>query len=129
MDNKEVKELEDFIDRRIGDSDRRTKSLMERWATPTSLSLLVGVIIWAITLQASVKEHEGKLEVLEQFSVKTEDRHDTTTIQLERVVLLLDQIERRVIENQERLSLHVSDHTAWKERIITLEQRGNRNEK
>ena len=78
--------------------------------------------IWAITLQAAVKEQAGKISVLQEFAGKTEERHDDMSIQTERVVILLDNIERRITLSEEYAKSHIIDDQMWRERIIKLEQ-------
>lgn len=124
MDKKDVEELEDFIDRRMGESDRREKTLMSKWFTPATILLVITSIAAVAEVRFTVQDHEGQLKALHSFDDKTEERYDEMSLQMQRVVVLLDQIERRISTSETRMDLHVKEEILWNNRIVTLEERG-----
>lgn len=78
------------------------RSWADIWLTPTALVVLLGGITWGVQLNLSVGHLSEDVTAIEVRAAKEEQRVDDISDKLLRVTLILERIEKRMDNFEER---------------------------
>ena len=95
---------------------------VDRWFSPQTVVVIVGFIIWLVQLNFAVMTLTDAMAKLDG-TVNTNSRnHIETSSVLNRTVILLDNMDRRMEKLEESVESHEKEAEQWKRKIIQLEQ-------
>ncbi len=93
------------------------------WVSPTGFVIVIGGIIWAIQLNVGfvqLTSTQAKILERQELHILEDQEHAR---QLNRVVLLLDVLERRLADTEKDVKQHNRDAEGWKQKILLMEQK------
>jgi len=84
-----------------GDERRREvyvkqETLMEKWLTPTAMTLVLGGIVWGVQLNFAVKQLTAEVAKADAAAHRSEQRTDKLADNILKASVILESVERRV---------------------------------
>jgi hypothetical protein len=99
------------------------QELIQAWATPAGLLLLLGGITWGVQLNVSIMNLTNKVSNLAGKTDKMSTELMESTRNNLRVSMLLTQLEKDAEKALRHAEEHEKDSAEWRQRIVALEVR------
>lgn len=101
------------------------ESLLLSWLAPSGIAAIVAFIVWLIQHNVAIvalKKAEGRREA--EINKLFDMARENTAI-ITKTAILLDHVERRLVNSESDLKEHSHESENWKQRIVALEERLN----